>query len=237
MVPNLVRCYVNAMQRVYNISPIVPETYNSRFSKLEFELMDHRISSKHYAESQAVMWKPWVDKMGLKSVPLNVFLGVAAKARYNKLLAMPSVEPILDREVELRTLGLSFERGFATWYLDQIMYKHGIRDEGQALDVYLESYTNEAVLYGWLDYCEEYGRLGLVREIVNQFCSYWDIKKVCADYFNLACRYVDKLTDTRRKLNTRLDALDWRKPEYRQINTRIEQINTELDQLTQGLLV
>lgn len=237
MVPNLVRCYQRAMQRVYNVSPYVPETYNYRFSILELELMTHHIESKRYAEAQAAMWKPWVDKMGLDSVPLNVFLGVSAKARYNKLMATPTVEPILDREVELRTLGLSFERGFATWYIDQIMYQRGVTDEAQALDVYLESYTNEATLYGWLDYCEEYSREGLTREIINQFCSYWGIKKLCTSYFQLACRYVDGLTNTKRKLISQLDKLDWRSPLYQQLNQQIEKIEDELESLERGLLV
>lgn len=238
MTPNLVREYQHAMQRVYKSCPTVPEQYNDKFQRLELELMEHRISTKHYAEAQAVLWRPWVEKLGLQHLPLNLFLSIAAKSRYNKLLAMPSVEPILDRKMELLANGMMFEREFANWYLQQIMYKaDGIKDEGQALDVHLDSYTNENLLYGWLDFCEEYGRAELMRNLIQQFCDYWHITKSCSSYFQLACRYVDGLVADQRKTSFALKDMDWRTAAHKSLSKHLDKIQNELDQLKYGSLL
>lgn len=236
MTPNLVRDYKHAMQRVYGVDAYVPEKYNDRFQELEVELMEHHIENTHYAESQAVMWRHWVDKLGLTHMPLNLFLSIAAKSRYNKLMATPSIELILDRKTELQASGLSFERAFAEWYMTQLMYTVGVKDEEQALDTYLDAYTHEGLLYGWLDYCEQYGRPELIRIIIQQYQDWWHITKLCENYFQLACRYVDGLIAKERKLRLSLDKMNWRSREYSTLNRQLEQLQNELTELKHGSL-
>jgi hypothetical protein len=237
MIPNLVRHYKAAMQRYYNSTPTVPDTYNDKFFDLEVELMTHQISSKHYAEAQAVLWKPWVEKMHLQHLPLNIFLGIAAKSRYNKLLSMPSVEPVLDRETELAAFGMMFERAFAEWYMQQILYKVGIRDETQALDVYLDTYSNENLLYAWLDYCDNFGRIILIRRIIEQYSDAWSIRQVCSSYFDLSCRYVEKQVKRKKELSSIINNLDWRSLEYKRADQALEKTLDEIENLKYGSLL
>lgn len=237
MRPNLVREYIHATRRVYGVDPFVPEKYYKRFEQIELELMEHHIDNTHYTESQAIMWKHWVEKLNLTHMPLNLFLSIAAKSRYNKLLATPSVDLILDRKTELSVLGLSFERTFAEWYMTQLLYKLGIKDEERALDTYLDDYRNEQLLYGWLDYCDHYGREELVRIIIQQFQGWWRIEKLCSNYFQLACRYVEGLVAAEHKTRLALDAMNWRSRDYQHMSRQLERLQDELSELEQGSLI
>lgn len=237
MTPNLARYYRHAMQRIYDVTPAVPAMYDDKMLAVELELMEHHISPKHYAEAQAVIWKDWVTKMGLTHLPLNLFLSITAKARYNKLLAMPTVEPVLDRELDMSAIAMTFERDYAKWYIGQLLYKVGIKDAHQALDVYLEDCTNETTLYGWLDYCEIYGREKLVRAIIIEFCSYWDIRQHCLDYFQVACRYVDNLKSARRELAYKLKFMDARNKAYSPLSKQLDRLDDEYTQLKYGSLL
>lgn len=237
MTPNLTRYYKQAAERVYGVTPYVSPTYDERMLTVELELMEHHVSPKHYAEAQAVMWKDWVVKMGLTHLPLNLFLSVAAKARYNKLLAMPTVEPILDRELDMSAVAMTFERDYAKWYMEQLLYRVGIKDAAQALDIYLEDYHNEHLLYGWLDYCEAFGRDKLTRAIINEFCGYWDISQPCSDYFQVVCRYVDGLRRMQRELAAKLKKMDWRNRLYPSLSKQLDKIDAEITQLKYGSLL
>lgn len=237
MTPNLTRYYKLAIARVYNIVPHVPGTYDGRMLAMELELMENHISPKRYAETQAIIWKDWVAKMGLTHLPLNLFLSITAKARYNKLLSTPTVEPILDRELDMYATAIIFERDYAKWYLDQILYRTGVTDEHQALDTYLDDYNNEHLLYGWLDYCDENGRSKLTRAIIKEFCDYWDITQICNSYLQLAYRYADNLKRKRRALSAKLAAMDWKNRTYTSLAKQLDKLDDELKALEYGQLI
>lgn len=236
MTPNLVRYYQQAMRHVYNSNPIVPEHYHDKFLMLEGELMTHQISSKHYAEAQAILWKPWVDKLELQHLPLNIFLSLAAKSRYNKLLTKPSIE-LPDRETELTVHSCMFEQQFAEWYFDQILYQQGIKDEGQALDTYLDTYTNENLLYAWLDYCDNFGRIQLIRRVLDHYTQLWNINQTATNYFALACYHVDKQTKLYKELQRRLKKLDWTSAEFKRVSRNFDKLEAEILNLQHGALL
>lgn len=237
MTPNLVRYYIAAQQRVYNSTPTVPAHYIDRFVQLEGELMDKQISSKHYAEAQAIIWQPWVKKLNLEHLPLNIFLGIAAKTRYNKLLSTPSVQPILDRESELAAFSLMFERQYAEWYMGQLLYKVGIKDEHKALDTFLDTYDNEHLLYAWLDYSDNFGRIKLIRQVIDQFAQSWNITQVCTTYFALAGLYVERQAKLRRELRAIVKTVDMSSRKFIAASRKLDSVEAELARLRLGSLV
>lgn len=234
---NLVYYYKSAQQTVYGNNAYVSERDLERFSALEVELMEHRISPEHYARAQAIMWKYWVTSKGLSHLPANIFLGEVSKKRYNHLLSQPTVEPVMEQADRVKALGLVLEKQFLEYYLERVLYNGGDVDEERHLNSFLDSYQNEATLFAWADYCELVGqRSDLVREVIHQYAMCWKLEGIQHSYRDLAAAYIKALKITRTKLTKRLYELDTKRAGEltRIVSNMLMAVEQELESVSYG---
>lgn len=116
--PQLARFYSEAMEEVYGVYIGVAAKHYQRFCAVEMELLNSGISLHNYAHTVARLWAKWCANKGLRTLPINVFLGQKSRSWYGEYLAF-GVD--VATPVQFRSAVLQDEFAVASIIVRQVM--------------------------------------------------------------------------------------------------------------------
>lgn len=196
--PNLACYFEMEVEEVYGNRPTVPKSKYDQFSTLELRLMEASVPVHNYASVVIRLWKWWVDDMGLRTIPLNLFLGDASLRYYLKYRAKASVDLVPNISY---AMALHYELEFARYYLAVS------GSEEQALIEFM-SIDNPTFKY-WIDQVNMGYRPQLIHDIISNIMrgnKFYKTSKTISHYSQLFEVHKTNLLDVIPKFESKINA-------------------------------
>ena len=135
--PMLVDHYINAHRNILNKPVFVNKKLFGKFGVFEDDLRDMHINTREYAYTVIKMLKSWMVDKHLNIIPINVFCGDWALAKYVKVKESESVV-INTKEEDSFTVMLYSELLVARTYVSDVISRDYVIDIGDYESVVIE---------------------------------------------------------------------------------------------------